>query len=173
MARCLKRRILAYAPDDLFALVGDVRRYPEFVPWISAMRVWNEKDEGEGVSLLDAEAVVGFAILRERFATRVRRDALRRTIRMTLLNGPLTHLRGEWRFQPHPSGTELEFEVDFQFKSRMLDRMLSLNLDLATARIIGCFEGRARSKCTPMRGGLNSLAPPAPPADPAAGPARA
>ncbi len=88
MARCSKRRVLPYTPDELFELVGDVRRYPDFVPWISAMRVWNERADGEGVTLLDAEAAVGFSFLRERFATRVRRDRMNRRIEVQLLSGP-------------------------------------------------------------------------------------
>src|ERR1700744_387936 len=71
MARCRLSRVLPYSPDELFTLVGDVRRYPEFVPWLSGMRVWNERTESESVSSLDAEVSVVFYFLRVRVATRV------------------------------------------------------------------------------------------------------
>ena len=62
-------RILPYAPEPLAALVADVRAYPDFVPWVNSMRVWNPREEAPGVDLLDAEAAVGFSFLRERFST--------------------------------------------------------------------------------------------------------
>ena len=58
-------RILPYAPDQLAAMVADVRAYPDFVPWVTSMRVWNAREEAPGVSLLDAEAGVGFSMLIE------------------------------------------------------------------------------------------------------------
>ena len=67
-------RILPYQPAQLAELVADVRAYPDFVPWVTSMRVWNERAEGEGVSVLDAEAGVGFSFLKERFSTWVRHD---------------------------------------------------------------------------------------------------
>src|SRR5580698_8173449 len=67
-------RILPYAPRQLYDLVGDVERYPEFVPWVTKLRTWNRRDDAAGVTLLDAEAEVGFSIIHERFSTRVRLD---------------------------------------------------------------------------------------------------
>jgi coenzyme Q-binding protein COQ10 len=67
-------RVLPYTPEQLFTLVGDVEAYPQFVPWITAMRTWNGRADAQ-VSTVDAEAQVGFSFLREKFATRVRRDA--------------------------------------------------------------------------------------------------
>ena len=136
-------RVLPYTPDQLFALVGEVRAYPDFVPWISAMRVWNEREEAPGVTALDAEAQVGFAFVRERFATAVRRDANTKTIEVRLIRGPFKHLTNRWMFRPHPTGAEIEFFIDFEFKSRMLDRLLHSQFDRAVARLIGCFEARA------------------------------
>lgn len=173
MARCSKRRIVPYSPDEMFDLVGDVRRYPDFVPWINAMRVWNERPESEGVSVLDAEAAVGFSFLRERFATRVRRDRGAKRIEVQLLSGPFRKLKGVWSFRPHASGTELEFDIEFEFKSKLLDRMLVMNLDPAVARLIGCFETRAQALYPQARAALKAARSAEPPADSAAGPARA
>ena len=138
-------RILPHRPEELFALVGDVRAYPDFVPWISSMRVSNERETALGMSQLDAEAQVGFAMIKERFATSVSRDANQRLIEVKLIRGPFRHLRNEWRFLPHPSGTEVDFFIDFEFRSKLLDKLLQANFDRAAFRLINCFEARAKA----------------------------
>ena len=143
MHRHVVTRVLPYAPEQLFALVGDVEAYPQFVPWITAMRTWNGRADAQ-VSTVDAEAQVGFSFLREKFATRVRRDAAAHTVDVSLLYGPFKRLSNQWRFLPHETGTTVEFVIDFAFKSRMLDAMLAANIDKAAAKLIGCFEDRAR-----------------------------
>jgi coenzyme Q-binding protein COQ10 len=142
-------RLLPYAPDDLFRLVGDVDRYPEFVPWLTALRTWNHRQAGEGIDQLDAEAAVGFAMVRERFTTRVRRDAGARQIDVALISGPFRTLRNRWRFTPEGEGTRIDFDIDFEFKSKTLSALLAKNADHAVERILGCFEGRAKALFTP------------------------
>ena len=139
-------RILPYTPGQLLDLVADVRSYPEFVPWVTSMRVWNEREEGPGVTLLDAEAGVGFAVLREKFSTWVRRDANRNVVEVGLIRGPFKHLKNRWEFHPHPDGARLEFMIDFAFKSRILDAMLHANFDRAVGRLMACFEAEARRR---------------------------
>lgn len=136
-------RILPYRPEELFALVGNVRDYPEFVPWISSIRVWNERETSAGVTELDAEAQVGFAMVRERFATSVKCDSNTRTIGVGLIRGPFKHLKNEWKFSPHESGTQVDFFIDFEFRSRFLDKVLQQHFDRAALRLISCFEQRA------------------------------
>lgn len=138
-------RLLPYTPDQLFALVGDVDRYPEFVPWISSMRTWNARDLGQGANSLDAEAGVGFSFLKERFATRVRRDSVERRIDVSLLSGPFRRLTNTWRFLEDEAGTRIEFDIDFQFKSRLLEGLLTANFHHAVERLMGCFEDRAKA----------------------------
>lgn len=144
MHRHVVTRVLPYAPEQLFTLVGDVEAYPSFVPWITGMRTWNGRVDGE-VSTVDAEAQVGFSFLREKFATRVRRDAEALTVDVSLLYGPFKRLANQWRFTPHETGTTVEFVIDFAFKSKMLDAMLAANIDRAARRLIECFEDRARA----------------------------
>ena len=139
-------KLLPYRPEQLLALVGDVMAYPEFVPWITSMRVWNARDLGEGVETLDAEAGVGFSFLKERFSTRVRRDAAARQIDVTLLAGPFRRLANRWRFfDAGEAGTRVEFDIDFQFKSRLLEALLSANFAHAVERLMDCFEARAKA----------------------------
>ena len=137
-------KVLPYQPDQLFDLIADVEAYPEFLPWVSSLRAWNRTGPMDGIHSVDAEAKVGFAIVRETFATRVTMDQAARTIEVSLLYGPFRRLRNLWRFVPDPRGTRVEFEIDFEFKSRLLDTILAANLRHAADRLIGCFEARAR-----------------------------
>ncbi len=138
-------RLLPYSPEQLFDLVGDVDAYPQFVPWISTMRTWNRREAEPGVGLLDAEVQVGFSFLRERFSTHVRRDANAREITVSLLHGPFKRLRNHWRFEPHPVGTEVFFDIDFEFKSALLEALLKANFHHAVDKLIACFEARAEA----------------------------
>jgi coenzyme Q-binding protein COQ10 len=126
-------------------MVGDVKAYPLFVPWITSMRVWNERTDARGESQLDAEAGVGFSFLRERFSTRVKRDPAAGEITVSLLSGPFKQLFNRWRFREDPNGTRVEFEIDFEFKSRLLQTLLKANFHHAVDRLIGCFEDRAKA----------------------------
>ena len=137
-------RLLPYTPEQLFMLVGDVERYPEFVPWITAMRTSPVRQESGGVSVVDADASVGFSFLKEAFATRVRRDADARRIQVDLISGPFRRLENVWTFRPHARGCEVGFDIDFQFKARMLDLLLKANFGYAVDKLIACFEARAR-----------------------------
>jgi coenzyme Q-binding protein COQ10 len=137
-------KLLPYTPDQLFQLVGDVDRYPEFVPWITSLRTWNPHRLGDRVEAVDAEAGVGFAFLKERFATRVRRDAQNRQIDVTLLSGPFKKLANRWRFIEAGHGcTRVEFDIDFEFKSRLLTALLTANFSHAVDKLMSCFEARA------------------------------
>ncbi len=138
-------RVLPYRPDDLLRLVGDVERYPEFVPLGDGAAAWNRTEPAPDVTTVDAEAKVGFAFVQETFATRVRRDAAARTIDVSLLYGPFKRLRNRWEFHPDPAGTRVEFDIDFAFKSRILDALLAANARTAANRIMACFEARARA----------------------------
>ena len=126
-------------------MVGDVRRYPEFVPWLTALRTWNAQDLGEGTDSLDAEAAVGFAMVKERFSTRVRRDAKARQIDVNLISGPFRTLANRWTFHPDPGGTRVEFDIDFDFKSRLLSGLLAANFHRAVDNVVTCFEERAKA----------------------------
>lgn len=145
MPRYHVEKILPYTPDQLFTLVGNVEAYPEFVPWIQSMRTWNARIEDEGVSLVDAQAGVGFSFLKEKFSTRVRRDAAARQVDVQLLSGPFKHLANRWRFVAVEGGTNIEFDIDFEFKSRLLSGMLAANFHHAVDKLMSCFETRAQT----------------------------
>jgi coenzyme Q-binding protein COQ10 len=139
-------KILPYQPGQLAELVADVRAYPAFVPWVTAMRVWNARDEAPGVTLMDAEAAVGFAFLKERFSTWVRHDRNAPKVEVGLIRGPFRHLKNRWEFFPDPAGTRIEFMIDFSFKSSLLNAMLQANFDRAVSKLMACFEAEARRR---------------------------
>lgn len=137
-------RVLPYAPRQLFDLVGDVERYPQFVPWVTRLTTRNRRADGEGVTLVDAAAEVGFSIIHERFSTLVRLDEPALAIDVDLISGPFRTLKNRWRFKDHPKGAELTFDIDFEFKSRLLAGLLAANMHRAVNRLVGCFEDRAK-----------------------------
>ena len=136
-------RILPYRPQQLAELVADVQAYPRFVKWVTAMRVWNAREEGPGISLLDAEAKVGFSFLKERFSTWVRHDRNLPAVEVGLIRGPFRHLKNRWEFFEDPKGARLEFMIDFAFKSPLLNAMVAANFDRAVSSLIGSFEAEA------------------------------
>lgn len=138
-------RHLPFSPEDLFRLVGDVERYPEFVPWIVAVRTWNPQRVSETTEGVDAEVSVGFALLKERFATRVRRDGARLQVDVSLLSGPFRRLVNRWRFTPSPQGARVDFEIDFELRSRLLEGLVRANFHHAVDRLMACFEARAEA----------------------------
>ena len=122
----------------MFDLVTDVGRYREFLPWVAAVRVRSDSE-----TEMVADLAVGFMGLRERFTSRVvkhRPDS----VHVDYIEGPLEHLRNEWRFRPDgEGGCLLDFSVDFRFRSRLLDRLAAQVFERAVRRMIGAFEARA------------------------------
>lgn len=139
------KRSLPYRAEQLFDLVGAVELYPEFVPWVSDMRVSDRRSDGEGISLLNARAQVRFMIIRETFSTRVRLDRPAMVIDADLISGPFRRLSTRWRFEPLGDGAELTFAIDFEFGSRLLQALFAANFERAVAKVIGCFEARAKA----------------------------
>lgn len=139
MLRHQETRRLPYAPDQMFDLVADIARYPEFLPWVSAARV--RADSGSEVT---ADLIVGFGGFKERFKSTVR---VERPHRLTVeyLEGPLKFLNNEWTFAPDGTGgCRLGFRVEFAFRSRVLQALAARVFDRAVRRAIGAFEERAR-----------------------------
>jgi coenzyme Q-binding protein COQ10 len=122
----------------MFDLVADVKRYPEFLPWVVAVR---PRQQTDALSVWDMS--VGFKSLRETFTSRV---ALNRPghIDVDYVSGPLKHLRNDWRFLPaEGGGTRLEFSVDFEFKSKIFERLAGAFFHEAFKRMVASFEARA------------------------------
>lgn len=130
-------RILPYRPDQMFDLVADVAKYPQFLPWCMASRV--RKREGD---VMVADLVIGFKMIRERFTSRVTLRAPDR-IDVEYVEGPLRYLNNSWVFHEHPDGCLIDFAVDFEFKSKILQNLIGALFNQAFQRMVAAFEERA------------------------------
>jgi len=142
---------LPYSPQQMFDLVADVASYPQFLPWVSAIRV-REDSETEMV----ADMIVGFKSLRETFTSRVvkRRPE---SVHVDYVDGPLKYLSNDWRFRPDGTGGVLiDFTVDFAFKNRMFEMLAGQVFDRALRKMINAFEARAAALYAPRSSGSSS-----------------
>lgn len=143
-------RDLPYGADEMFALVADVERYPEFLPWTAAARIRSRKPEvgpeGAGAEVIEADLVISFKVFRERFGSRVRLDPAARVIDTEYLDGPFRYLKSRWSFAPLPDGgCHVDFFVDFEFRNRVLQGVIGIVFNEAMHRIVKAFEDRARA----------------------------
>ena len=146
MAHFSKSVRLPYTPEQCFELVGDIRRYPDFIKWITAMRVSEEANLGEGKSSCLGDAVIGFKGFTERFSTRVTKDPAAGCVIAALVKGPFRRLRAEWRITPQARGTDVRLDIDYDFKNPFIGMLAAANHDTAVDRILNAFlaEGRRR-----------------------------
>jgi len=128
----------------MFAIVADVERYPEFVPWTVSLRVLKREPFGEG-EVLTAETVVGFRALRERYKSRVLLDPKTRTIDVTQVDGVFRQLENHWRFTPEGTGCRVDFSISFEFKSKMLTAVAGSAFGLVITQMTKAFEDRAKN----------------------------
>lgn len=132
-----EKKILPYSQDQLFDMVADVRRYPEFLPWCVGARIISRTD-----SELIADLTIGFKMFRETFRSQV---TLERPghVHVRYLTGPFRYLNNHWRFNPVANGTEVDFFVDFEFKSRLLQAVIGTVFNEAVRLMVRAFERRA------------------------------
>jgi coenzyme Q-binding protein COQ10 len=135
-----EKRLLPYRPEDLFDLVADVESYPQFLPWCRAARI--RRREGE---MIEADLVIGFKMVRERFTSRVHLNREDLRIDVAYAEGPFRYLNNHWKFDPGPDGgCCLDFYVDFEFRSAFFQRIVGALFNEAVRRMVAAFEGRAR-----------------------------
>ncbi|MCR9213606.1 MAG: type II toxin-antitoxin system RatA family toxin [Proteobacteria bacterium] len=132
-------KILPYTPQQLFDLVADVGKYPEFLPWCVGARIREKTD-----TLVLADLVVGFKLFREQFTSKVTLDAQSHVIEVEYLDGPFRYLNNRWQFLDHPEGCKIDFFVDFEFKSLILQKTIGVFFGEAVVRMISAFESRAQ-----------------------------
>ena len=137
MPRHSETKHLPYTPEQLFELVADVRRYDEFLPWVTAVRV-RSSSETEMV----ADLIVGFKALKETFTSRVKKTRPSE-IEIDYVEGPLKFLHNHWKFRTVPGGSEVDFCVDFAFRNRIFEAIAGQMFDRALRRMINAFEERA------------------------------
>ena len=138
-----KRRV-RHSAADMFDLVADVEHYPEFVPMCRAMKVRQRTAAEEGVETVVADMTVSFKLVRETFRSRVTLDRPKLQILVEYLQGPFSHMQNRWTFRPlDDRSCEVEFFIDYEFKSRMLGMLMGSVFDAAFSRFAAAFEKRA------------------------------
>ena len=132
-----EKRYLGHSQRDLFALVADIESYPDFLPWCVAARIRERNGD-----VVVADLTVGFGLLRERFTSRVTLEEPSGIV-VAYTRGPLRYLNNRWTFTPRGDGCEIEFYVDFEFRSRVLQRLIGVVFHEALSRMVRAFEERA------------------------------
>ena len=133
-----ERRVLPYSPEQLYDLVADVGRYPEFLPWCVAAKVVSQTEHE-----LHADLTIGFGPFRESFRSKVTLNRPHQ-IRVAYERGPFHHLNNTWTFDPDPKGCRVSFWVDFEFRSRFLQAAIGTVFNEAVRRMVNAFLKRAR-----------------------------
>ena len=147
MPRHHETRILPYSPQQMYDLVADVRSYPEFLPWTAAARIRNREQIGASEVLL-ADLVISFKVFRETFGSRVVLHPQEKRIETSYIDGPFHHMESVWVFRDAPgagdrSSCEVDFTVDFEFRSRLLQGAATMFFNDAMTRVVRAFERRA------------------------------
>lgn len=136
-------RTVRHTPLQMFDLVADVERYPEFLPLCEKLRVIRRSQSGEGVETLVAVMSIGYKSISESFTTRVTLDRTRFRILVEYVDGPFKYLENRWTFRDSPEGCAVEFYIDYAFKSLALSLLMGAMFDKAFRKFTTAFESRA------------------------------
>lgn len=137
-------RDMPYSAQQMYDLVADVASYPEFLPWCAAARIRSRSPQGEAEVML-ADLVISFKVFRERFGSRVTLFADTHRIDTEYLDGPFKFLKSTWEFKDIEGGCHVDFYVDFEFKSMLLQGVIGVVFNEAMQRIVRAFEQRAEA----------------------------
>ena len=133
-----EKRFVPYTAEQMFALVVDVERYPDFLPWCAATRITSR--EGD---TFEADLLAAFGAFRERFTSRVVMDRAAKTITIEYLDGPFQHLTNRWHFVDEEGGCIVDFDIDFAFKSKTLEALIAGIFTRAIEKMTASFDERA------------------------------
>ena len=134
---------MPYTPDQMFKMVSNIERYPEFIPWVQSIRIRNRVCEAAS-EVIDADMVVAFKVFRERFGSRVVLKPNENRIDVSYLDGPFKYLSNQWDFEEAEGGTIVKFFVEFEFKNFILQKTMGLVFSEAMERVVSAYETRAQ-----------------------------
>ncbi len=126
----------------MFALVADIEKYPEFLPLCTGLTVLSRQQTTAGEELT-ARMSIGYKSIAESFTTRVVIDTPDRRIDVSYLDGPFKRLENRWKFLDDPSGSMVDFYIDYEFRSKLLGALMGAMFDQAFRRFTQAFEERA------------------------------
>lgn len=136
---------VGHSADDMFDLVADIERYPEFVPLCQSLTIQTEREKG-GRLVRIARMTVGYKAVRETFTCQVVLNRAARHIAVSYIDGPFEYMNNDWRFEPAgPQACLVRFDLDYKFRSRALSVLMGSMFDRAFARFVDAFEERART----------------------------
>ena len=133
-------RQVPYPAELMYRVVSEVEKYPQFLPWVLALRVLSRRENH-----LLAEMAVGYGGLRERYTSDVRLDPTNCRIDVVQTKGPFSTLENHWHFTPKADGCEIDFNIQFEFKSRLLHSVAGHAFEKVMIKMTDAFEARARS----------------------------
>ena len=137
-------RQLPYSAQQMYNLVADVAKYPEFLPWTAAARIRSNEDRGDHW-MMDADLVISFKVFRERFTSRVVLWPEQHKIDTEYLDGPFKHMHSNWKFDDIEGGCTVQFHVDFEFRNAILQKIIGVVFNEAMHRVVRAFEQRAEA----------------------------
>ena len=150
MPHHIETRLLPYTARQMYDLVADVARYPEFLPWTAAARIRTRRP-CPGGEMVEADLVISFKLFRERFGSRVTLLPDQGRILTEYLDGPFKHLKSTWDFVDRPEGgCQVTFDVDFEFRNVILAAVIGLVFNEAMTRVVRAFEARAKALYGPV-----------------------
>jgi coenzyme Q-binding protein COQ10 len=140
-----EKRHLPYTAQQMYDLVADVSSYPKFLPWCAACRI-RKRTPADGGEVIDADLVISFKVFREKFGSRVSLKPEEHRVDVAYLEGPFKYLNNHWQFTDSPDGgCDVDFFVDFEFKSPLLQSIIGVVFNEAMQRIVRAFEQRAEA----------------------------
>ena len=142
MSSATIKKIIPCKKEQLIEMVLDIEKYPEFVPWCIEGKI-NNKNESIDLITFDGDLKVGKSILNETFSSHVSFYKEKDKIIVTNLDGPLKHLKNEWKFKEVNNSTQLEFFIDFELKNPILNGIMKKSFELGLNKIAKAFEERA------------------------------
>ncbi len=144
MPQFTNKRRVRHAAGNMFDLVADVEKYPQFVPLCQSLRVRSRADKGEGVEVLTASMTVAYKLIQQTFTSRVTLDRPNLKILVEYLDGPFSRLQNRWSFKPTGDDTcEVEFYIDYEFRSRTFGMLMGAVFDTVFRKMASAFEERA------------------------------
>jgi coenzyme Q-binding protein COQ10 len=143
MPHYVTTRRLPHSPEQMFNLVADIERYPEFVPMCEKLTIRRRTTGVAGSEVLVADMAIGYKVIRESFTSRVALDRENLKILVEYVDGPFSHLENRWSFAPAPGGSDVTFDIDYAFRSRAFQMIAGAVFDTVVRKMVQAFETRA------------------------------
>jgi len=144
MPKASVKRVINKKKDKLIEFVLDIEKYPEFIPFCLASKVYERKNKGDKI-LIIADLTIGKGLFSDTYKSDVRFNKKNDTINVTNIDGPLKHLQNNWKFVETDNTTEVYFDVDFEIKNKFLNLLMEKSFEFGLNKIADAFQKRAET----------------------------